>query len=132
MKQIFHPYWDWEDYKAGMWNKLTRQEELRLLPLAVEFTGDHFMYGNAMMRVVVEWPITMEHNLTNPSINHKAFVGHCAACLDRGYPEYLTRAAWKLLNDDKQYLANRAAEKAIEKWKVGYLSRRKQCQLFYE
>jgi hypothetical protein len=28
MKQIYHPYWKWEDYKAGMWRKLTKDEEM--------------------------------------------------------------------------------------------------------
>jgi hypothetical protein len=132
MKQVWHPFWDWEDYKAGMWTKLSRDEERRLLPLAIEFTGDHFAYGAAMHRVIFEWPITMEHNLTNPSINHKAFVGHCAACLDRGYPEYITRAAWKVLTDQQQGLANWQAQKAIDKWIGAHIKKKSQLGLFDE
>lgn len=130
MKQVWHPYWDWEDYKAGMWRRLEKKEEQRLLPIAKDFTQDWVIYGNAMQKVVFEWPVTMEHNLTNPSLNHKAFVGHCAVCLTLGIPEYITRAAWKTLADNQQSLANYAADKAINKWREWYINKGSQLQLF--
>ena len=131
MKQVWHPYWDWEDYKAGMWRKLDKHEENRLLKIAKEFTSDWILYSQSMHRVVFEWPITMEHNLTNPSINQKAFVGHCAVCIEFGIPEYITRLAWKELTEKQKELANNAAQKAIDKWSGWYLSKdRRQLCLF--
>jgi hypothetical protein len=132
MKQVWHPFWEWEDYKAGMWTRVSKKEERDMIVIAKNFTGDWLRYGDAMERVVFEWPITMEHNLTNPSLNHKAFVGHCACCLETGIPEYITRAAWKMLSDQQQGLANFAAEKHIAKWREFHLKKKSQRGLFDE
>jgi hypothetical protein len=116
MDQIYHPYWLWEDYKNKMWKKQPKEKELEMLPVAIEFTGDHIKYGSAMLRVIKEWPITCEHNLTDIGINQKAFIGHCAVCLELGIPEYITRLAWHQLTQEQQDKANAAAEFAIAQW----------------
>jgi hypothetical protein len=113
MQRIFHNYTFWEDYINGMWRTVSRDEEERVLPLAIEFTGNCELYGAAMIRVVHEWPISCEHNLTNLSINRRAWIGHAACCLEFGWPEYLVRQAWHTLTKDQQDKANRKASEAI-------------------
>lgn len=120
VRQVFHPYWKWEDFLAGMWRKVSKDEETQLLKIAIEFTGDHVRYGAAMQRVVKEWPITMEHNLTDNNVNHRAFVGHCAVCLELGIPEYIVRSAWSHLTTRQQVLANSVADLAIHDWRCNY------------
>lgn len=122
MTQIYHPYHLWEDYLAGMWQRCDRGEEERLLQVAIEFTGDHIKYGIAMLRVIVEWPVTCEHNLTSP-LNQRAFIGHCAVCLQIGIPEYITRMAWAYLSKQQQDDANAAADRAILQWTTVYESK---------
>lgn len=121
MKQIFHPYTKWEDFKNGMWNKVEDSIEDEMLQIAIEFTGDHKKYGLAMLRVIEEWPMTCEHNLTDNGINQRAFIGHCAVCLELKIPEYITRMAWHYLSQKQQDLANNQADIAIAKWKENYL-----------
>lgn len=116
MKQIYHPYWNWEDFKAGMWRKVSPEDELSMLAQAIEFTGDHVKYGQAMLRVVDEWPITCEHNLSNDSLSRRAFIGHAAVCLELGIPEYIVRMAWGKLTDNQRIEANKVADIAIGKW----------------
>ena len=116
MKQIFHPYWIWEDYKNGMWRKETKEYEIENLPKAIEFTGNHILYGKAMIRVINEWKYSCEHNLTDLSQNRKAWIGHAACCIEKNYPEYLVRMAWHHLSEKQQILANKEADKAIQKW----------------
>lgn len=118
--RIYHQYYNWEDFKSGMWRKVSPQDELSMLGEAIEFTGDHVKYGQAMLRVINEWPVTCEHNLTNPSLNKKAFIGHCAVSLELNIPEYITRMAWKYLSDKQRDLANQQAENAINEWKSLY------------
>lgn len=118
IKQIYHPYHLWEDYQNGMWNKAEKEIEKELLDVAIEFTGDHKRYGAAMIKVIENWKYTCEHNLTDNSINHKAFIGHCAVCLELGIPEYITRNAWGYLTERQQFLANKEALKAIKQWKL--------------
>lgn len=116
MKRIYHPYQDWEDYKNGMWRKEKPENEKRLLDKAIDFTGNYQEYGAAMMRVVMEWPITCQHNLTDLTQNRKAFIGHAACCYAFGCPEYITREAWGYLTKKQQDDANKEAEKAIMFW----------------
>ena len=114
--RICHPYWNWEDYKAGMWRKETREYEDDVLSIAIEFTGDWDKYGEAMIRVINEWPVTCEHNLSDRSQNRRAWLGHSAVCLELGIPEYITRMAWHHLTEEQQIKANKKADLAIEKW----------------
>lgn len=116
MKQIFHQYHLWECYKNGMWNKVSKDIENKLLPIAIEFTGNDLLYGNAMLKVIAEWKYSMENFLSNISINRKAYVGHCAVCYELKIPEYITRSAWGNLTELQQIKANLKAEYAIKKW----------------
>lgn len=112
-KQIYHPYYLWEDYINGMWKKLKKEEEQDYIKLSYEFMRNHENFGLAMNKVINEWIYTCQHNLTDSSINHRAFLGQCAVCYEIGSPEYITRIAWSMLNDEEQNLANKQAKKNI-------------------
>jgi len=114
IKQIFIPYWEWEDWINGMWNK---GDESRLQD-AIEFTGDWQRYGSAMGEVIEAWPRTMLNSLTNPSINRRAFLGHCAVCFKLGIQESITRQAWGLLTNQQRYDADAIAEKHIHHYEL--------------
>lgn len=114
--RIYTPYWEWEDWKAGMWRKVTDEEYYKYLNLAIEFTGDWVKYGHAMRIVVFKWHRTMLNSLTNPSMNKRAFVGHCATQYAINCPEYITRAAWRELTEKQRVEANKQADYAIKLW----------------
>ena len=118
--RIYHPYWDWEEVDANMWGSVS--DKAKFLELAIEFTGDHKLYGRFMMRVANEWPVSCEHNLSNITQNRKAWIGHAAVALAIGCPEDITRKAWGYLSQEQQDLANGVAQQAIEHWE------NKQCQ----
>lgn len=118
IKQVWLPYWKWEDYKAGMWLK----EDKERLSEAIEFTADHKIYGEAMREVVSLWSNTMINSLTNPSINQRAFVGHCAVCYRLGISERTTRKAWKYLTQNQRDLADNEAQQTINEWRIKYLN----------
>lgn len=116
MQRIFHPYEIWEDWINGMWRKESKQYEINKLQEIIEFTSNHILYGIAMIRVINEWPICCENNLSNILINRKAWLGHAACCIERNYPEYLVRQAWQQLTEEQRLLANKEAHKAIKLW----------------
>ena len=116
MTQVYIPYWEWEDYLNGMWSK----GDASRLQEAITFTGDHIKYGSAMKEVITAWPRTMLNSLTNPSINKRAFLGHCAVSFKLGIQEVITRAAWKELTDQQRYLADLVAQSTIDEWKIKY------------
>ncbi len=115
-KQTYVHYEKWEDWINGMWRRCEKEEEERLLKIAIEFTGDHLRYGEAMKEVVTEWKNTMLNSLTNVSINRRAFLGHCAVSYKLNIPEYITRMAWKELTDMQRTLADMAAQRVIDRY----------------
>jgi len=121
MKRIYHNYLKWEEHHAGMWQSVPKDEGDKLLKEAIEFTGNPELYGSYMQRIIMEWPISCEQNLTDRSMNRQAWIGHAACCLAIGCPEHITRAAWHFLSRDQQDKANAQADRAILAWE-------KKCQ----
>ena len=121
MKQVYVPYWKWECYKSGMWLKVDKITESKMLDEAIEFTGNHILYGSAMSEVLKLWVNTMKHHLTNKSINRRAFLGHCAVFYKKQIPEYIVRMAWKHLDSNQRLLADLQAEKHIKQWELEYM-----------
>ena len=116
MRRVYHHYSKWEEIGAGMWATVSASDRPSMLTRAIEFTGDHVLYGSWMMRVIAEWPMSCEHNLSDISQNRRAWVGHAAVCLAIGIPEDVVREAWGHLTDGQRRLANLQADKAIETW----------------
>lgn len=118
-KRVWHPYNMWEEVKFNMWGKV---DDNRLyLDKAIEFTGDHKLYGSFMMKVVNDWPYSCENALTDYHMNRRAWIGHAACALAIGCPENITRQAWKDLSYEQQYLANKEASRAIRAWENMYI-----------
>lgn len=122
MRQSYRPYWTWEDWLNGMWNKLPINQEEKMLIKALDFTSDHVKYGLAMSEVIEKWTNTMLNSLSNRSINRRAFLGHCAVSYKIQCPEYITRRAWKLLTNEQRELADLEAEKRIKEWEKTYIN----------
>jgi len=117
-KRVYHDYRTWEETHHNMWGESRNPKND--LAKAIEFTGDHALYGGYMMRVVKEWPISCENALTDTNINQKAWVGHAAVALALGIPEDITRKAWGNLTDEQRFLANQKAARAICYWRTSY------------
>lgn len=128
MKRIYHPYHKWEEFSQGMWKTILGQKREMLLKEAIAFTGDAELYGSFMMRVIKEWPISCEQNLTCLDMNRKAWIGHAACCLAIGCPEDITRLAWHNLTQKQQDDANAKAQFAIETWEKNYSTENTECQ----
>jgi len=114
MKQIYHHYLKWECYKNGMWRMETKEYNEKKLPEIIKFTGCHKSYGKSMIEAVDNWKYSIEHHLTDNSINKRAYIGHAACNFSFGWPEYLVRTAWNQLNQTQQFKANKMADNAIE------------------
>lgn len=120
INKIWHHYQNWEDYHAGLWRTISGKERTKLLKKAIEFTGDAKLYGSFMQRVIIEWPISCEQNLSDQNINRRAWIGHAACCLAIGAPDDVTRTAWGYLSQVQQDDANAEADRAISEWELMY------------
>ncbi len=116
MNKKYHHYEVWEDYMNGMYKTLYGKERNIMLNKAITFTGNAKLYGEWMLKVVDEWPICCEQNLTDIHINQQAWIGHAACCMALECPEDLTRIAWGCLSKQQQEEANAQADIAIKVW----------------
>jgi hypothetical protein len=121
LKRIYHHYEKWEDYKNGMF-AIHENEEI-LIPQAVKFMSDYKLFGAGMDRVVKEWPLACEHNLTDNSMNRRAWMGQAAVCISLGVPETVTRLAWWQLSEEQRNLANAEADRVIKEWEFCHLTK---------
>ena len=118
LKRVWHPCDQWEEIQHNMWGEVDDRQAS--LSMAVSFTGNHYLYGHFMMRVIKEWPVSCENALTDNSLNKRAWIGHAACALAFGCPEDIVRQAWSVLSDEQRALANKQADRAIGSWEENY------------
>lgn len=115
MERIFHHFSRWEDFHAGMYDesKDGRQDRVRR---AAVILGTPELCQEAMEKVIAEWPIATEYNLSNAEINRKAWLGQAACCCYAGIHEDETREAWGIMTEPQRVEANRIAAQIIRRW----------------
>lgn len=116
MKRIYHPYWLWEDYKAGFYDNVSGEQKKILLLKVVEMFNSKQLTKQNMLRVINEWTYSCEHNLTNDSLNKIAYIGQGACCLYAGVPSTITMEAWSLLTNEVKERSNKIALEVINEW----------------
>lgn len=117
-KQYFIKYTEWEDYKNGFYNTtvpsyLTEEE---LIKKSATLLSDPEKFNDKCRMVLFRWVNSAKVNLTNPEINHKAWLGQAACCYAHLAPNYITRLAWATLDSRSQEIANRIAQKNIDEF----------------
>ena len=115
MKRIYHHYEQWEDYKNGMYAECKEGRAERVIK-AAEILGTPQICTKAMEKVISEWQISTEYNLSNIGINRKAWLGQAACSCYANIHEDETREAWGLMTEEQRVEANRIAQKLINKW----------------
>lgn len=116
MKQIFHHYSLWEDFKHGFYDNCSGELKEKNIKKAIDFFNNPKIVDKYMYLVVSTWKYSCEHNLTNPSMNKIAYLGQASLALYDRIPNTVTMHAWNLLNVNTQDTANKIAIKNIEIW----------------
>jgi hypothetical protein len=117
MKRIYHPYWLWEDFKAGFYDNCSGEKKDLFIQKSIEMFNSKRLTKENMFYIVDNWKYSCEHNLTNPSINQIAYIGQAACCNYSGCPSTVTMEVWNMLTPDVQKIADSIALEAIERWK---------------
>lgn len=115
MERIFHHYTKWEDYHAGMYAE-SREGRKERVKQAAHILGTPSLCKKAMEKVISEWQIATEYNLSNAEINRKAWLGQAACSCYAGIHEDETREAWGIMTEPQRIEANRIAASIIRKW----------------
>jgi hypothetical protein len=129
MKQVWYHYTKWEDYRNGMYNEIKEGRKERINKAIYLLTNLDLLYEN-MKKVTINWKHCTEQNLTNPIINHQAFLGQTACNIYANIKEDETREAWGFLTNEQRYSANRIADKVYQEWKKQYEKNKINSQLF--
>ena len=113
--RIYHPYWEWECYKAGFYNTSVSIEDDAAKAMYAAFLSDSDKFNAALDRVFKEWPRSCEHFLTNTSMNRVAWLGQAAMCIETGIPSKF-KGGFKLLSAEDQEIADNVALKRLKEW----------------
>lgn len=120
MKQFYEEYIYWEDYINGMYDTPKKEDEERLVLLAVEMLTNNDLFLETCKEVLVNWKISSKVNLTNKSCNRKAWLGQASCSFKYKVPEICTRTAWGQLSFFQQTEANKVAEQIINSFEINY------------
>lgn len=116
MERVYHHYTEWEDFKAGFYSDYTKSE-LNDLNLSCRFVFSSPEKTEIWMRnVLIHWPKSCEHNLTNTNMNRVAWLGQAACCYYGGVPSKATMFLWKFLKEAVQRRSDKVAIKLIKEW----------------
>lgn len=115
MEEVFAPYWEWEDYIAGMYGHPKGNTAVLEL-LACGLLCDPGRFGASARSVVAEWPVAAAVNLTSRTTNRRAWVGQAACFHTHGVPEAVTRMAWKSISAVARDAANDVADEVIREY----------------
>ena len=119
MKQVFYHYTWREDFQNGMYDEDKNGRNNRVLE-AITILSDCKLLYSCMKRVTAEWKIATEQELTNPIVNHQAFLGQAACNIHAGIHEDETRQAWGLLTNEQRIEANKTADIVEQEWIAEY------------
>lgn len=117
MKQVFHHYELWEDYKAGMYNTPCEVYEVNINN-CVELLTNSFKFYEVMNKLVNDWVYSSKVNLTNLNSNRRAWLGAAACCYHLKQEEVITRLAWNRLSQKQQSIANDVANRIIKEFEI--------------
>lgn len=127
IEQVWHPYWLWEDWKAGMYAKPmmsmveTGETKDERMQKCINLLTNQEEFYRVAKHVTSEWIYACEHNLTNYGMNRIAYIGQASCCYEYGITEEEVRSAWAYLTDKERAEANATAQKVIEEWEDDYI-----------
>jgi hypothetical protein len=129
MKRIYYPYWEWEDFINGMY-ETTSENESDLISLSENLLSNTELFRKSAIEMCDKWVKSTIVNLTNKNCNQRAWIGQASCCYSHKCPEYLTRIAWKNLNEETRRNADKIADQVIMIYKRKY--EKKNNQIYFD
>lgn len=109
------PYYEWEEYKNGMYN-VGAINENRVVK-SVKLLCNPNLFRETLLQIIKDWPVTMYYHM-HSSHNKKAFLGQTACNFKHKATDREVREAWSRMNPDQQYKANLIAHKIIKTYEI--------------
>lgn len=119
MKQIYHHFSKWEDYKNGFYNS-SCNELNQHINKSIELLSNQDEFYKIAKLLVNNWTFCIEHNLTDSSINKIAYIGQASCCFKNKTPSFVTKQAWGYIDEDTRIKANATAKKVLKEWELSH------------
>jgi hypothetical protein len=121
MQRIYHTWEKWECYPAGFYETAPPAEGMTAQECRdayAEFLRDLDRFRAGLEGVLTDWPISVEHYLTNERMNRIAWLGQAAMCHQTRIPRAF-RSGFMLLTDAEQEAANLLALEYLNRFLAG-------------
>jgi hypothetical protein len=117
IKKIWHPYYNWECYNAGMYSETNyfNYNTDKCKELFKEYFYDLNNFENTIVLIFNNWNISCEHFLTWENINRIAWIGQACVCYDINLSS-IYKSGFNLLDQNTKNKANKIANKYLEEW----------------
>lgn len=118
MNRIYHTWEMWECFRAGFFDTSSKNKSLTdddCRKQYADFLKNSFAFQTSAIRVITEWPVSTEHNLTNENMNRLAWIGQAAACIECGLPSKYC-GGFNLLSNSDRAIANNVALGVLNAW----------------
>ena len=117
-KPDLRPYWEWEDFKAGMYKKANADQFAELLRLSCDLLASESLCESAMLRVIHEWPVASMKQLHDATVNRRPWLGRACCCIAHRATDDVVREAWWDISEASREQANRIADSVIARWEA--------------
>jgi len=121
-ERVFHTWEKWECYPAGFhevrW-PFHGWDDDALREVYSTFLRNDNLFRASLERVLAEWPVSCEHNLTNQHTNRIAWLGQASVCIAFRVPQCF-RGGFYHLTKEEQERANDTALEYLNRWLVAH------------
>jgi len=115
IKQEFHHYTKWEDFNNGLFDSVCARYDEKM-KMSADLLSDQEQFFSVGVEMCKEWEYASEQNLTDTSMNRRAWLGQATCCFNHGAPDYATKDAWWTLSEKTRKEANATADKILADW----------------
>lgn len=118
MERIHHKWDSWECYPSGFFNnKPENMKKEEGEQMYREFLAQPDKFACTLTKVLLNWPNSCEHNLSNESMNRIAWLGQAAMCYEYGIPS-MCRGGYNLLTESQKEKADGVALQYLNNWLI--------------
>lgn len=125
MSRKYYPFYQWEDYKSGVYKtpkQLTEETGIsseERVKAAIDCLTHPDMLKMFMRKVTGEWKIASEQVLSGTE-RRISWLGQCACFMYGGCSDEETRKAWGLIAQPQRDAANKVAQSVIDEWEADH------------